>query len=69
MSGPGGDMAEKKVDSDSSMLSDAREIESQLFEEPTTRRELWAWWIYNFAFEPISIVSPYHVSVQLFTVS
>lgn len=27
-----------------------------LVEEPTTRIELWAWWIYNFAFEPISIV-------------
>lgn len=25
--------------------------------EPTTRSELWAWWIYNFAFEPISIVN------------
>lgn len=50
------DVDEKKIDTGSSGLSGLRESQSQLYEEATTRRELWAWWLYNFAFEPISIV-------------
>jgi hypothetical protein len=29
---------------------------SMTTEELTTKPELWSWWTYNFAFEPISIV-------------
>lgn len=40
--------------SENSQSSEASPLDSI---EPTSTKELWAWWIYNFAYEPISIVA------------